>query len=106
MRFPALRRLLFESVLEAAGGRRRILDVAQVLACFGRAVLAVHGVVLPLDRERALIANLVEGPDNLVEVDVASSDGAEVPATARIAKGQRSEERRVGKECRDRVSPK
>src|SRR5690606_18515966 len=39
-------------------------------------------------RERALIANLVEGPDNLVEVDVASSDGAEVPATARIAKGQ------------------
>jgi hypothetical protein len=48
--------------------------------------------VLPLDRERALVADVVERDDDLLEVDVAAADAAEVPVAARVA------ERRVAAE--------
>jgi hypothetical protein len=46
---------------------------------------AVHAHVLPLDGERALVADVVERDDDLLEVDVAAADAAEVPVAARVA---------------------
>ena len=49
---------------------------------------AIHTNVLPLDRERALIANLVEGHYDLLEIDVAATHRTEVPLAAGVAKGR------------------
>src|SRR5437762_1577115 len=51
----------------------------------GGAVLAVHAAVFPLDREGAVIADLIERPRDLLEVDLASARRAEVPAAAGVA---------------------
>ncbi len=48
-------------------------------------MLAVHADVLPLDRKRALVIDLVERADDLLEVDAAASQRAEFPEAARIA---------------------
>ena len=56
----------------AAHERERIL----------RAPLAVHPGVLPLDRERAFVADPVERAEHPLEVDVAVAGGDEVPAAA------------------------
>ena len=48
-------------------------------------MLAVHATILPLHRERALVAGLVEGPDDLLEIDAAAARRTEVPAPAGIA---------------------
>ena len=45
--------------------------------------LAVHAGVLPLDRERPGVADLVQRAEELVEVDVAVAGRDEVPAAAR-----------------------
>ena len=44
-----------------------------------RPVLAVHPGVLPLHREGAVVADVVEGPDQLPEVDLSVPGGAELP---------------------------
>ena len=45
---------------------------------------AIHSAVFPFDRKRALIADVVEGYDNLFEVDVASTDRPKVPKAPRV----------------------
>ena len=74
-------------VEEAAGGGEAhlLLDEAGGL---GGAVLAVHAGVFPLDRERAVVADLVEGAGDGVEVDLAAARRAEVPAAAGVAEVQ------------------
>ena len=41
---------------------------------FRRTVLAVHPAVFPLDRKRALIANIVQSDDDFLEIDIAVAD--------------------------------
>src|SRR5262249_48384408 len=60
--------------------RRREVGAANELQRLGSTPLAVHAAVLPLDRERTCVADLVECPEELVEVDVAVTGGDEVPA--------------------------
>ncbi len=47
-------------------------------------MLAVHPAVFPFDRQRPLVADVVERDDDFLEVDVAVPDRAEVPEAARI----------------------
>jgi hypothetical protein len=39
----------------------------------------------PLDGERAGVADVIEGDDDVLELDVAATDGAEVPGATRVA---------------------
>src|SRR5262245_59614420 len=55
-------------------------------------MLAIHPVVLPLDRERAAIADLVERAHDLLEVDRAAAGRAEVPPAAAVAEREVSAE--------------
>src|SRR5437868_5933425 len=50
-----------------------------------RAGRAVHATVLPLDRERALVADPIERPEERLEVDVAVPGRDEVPAARLLA---------------------
>src|SRR5205807_8308804 len=68
-------------------GRRLEVDLFHEGGGFGGAVLSVHAAVFPFDRERALVADVVEGDDDLLEVDVAAAGGAEVPVAARVGEG-------------------
>ena len=54
-------------------------------AGFAGAVFAVHGAVFPLNRQRPLVADGVEGPDDFLEVNFTPPQAAEVPVAARIA---------------------
>src|SRR5262245_13970300 len=53
-----------------------------------RAVLAVHGRVLPLDGERPRVLDPVQRPDQCVEVHVATPGRDEVPAAGRFTELQ------------------
>src|SRR5829696_7524194 len=50
-----------------------------------RAPVAVHAGVLPLDRERAAVADSVERAEHLLEVHVAVAGRDEVPAATLLA---------------------
>ena len=52
---------------------------------FGGAPFAVHAHVLPLDRQRAVVADPVQRAEQLVEVDVAVAGRDEVPAAVAVA---------------------
>ena len=55
--------------------------------------------VFPLDRERAVVADGVQGPGDLLEVDLAAARRAEVPAAAGVAEVQvRAEDARLAVE--------
>src|SRR5262249_4908726 len=56
-------------------------------ARLGRAVFAVHARIFPFDAQRALIADVVEGDDDVFEFDIAVAERAEIPEAARIGKG-------------------
>src|SRR6478736_5722133 len=56
--------------------------------------LAVHAGVLPLDRERPLVADPVERPEERLEVDVAVPGRDEVPAALRLAEVEMTAEDR------------
>src|SRR5439155_1415661 len=60
------------------------IDLLHKRARFGRAVLAVHSRIFPLDAQRALIADVVQRDDDLFEVDVAVAERAEIPEAARV----------------------
>src|SRR5262245_55828761 len=66
--------------------RRFEVDPFHEGARLGSAGLAVHAAVLPLDGERAGIADVVEGADDLFKLNAAAAEGAEVPEAARVAK--------------------
>src|SRR5690606_39734462 len=61
------------------------VERADVRRALGRAVHAVHAAVFPFDRQRPAVADVVQGDDDLLEVDVATTDAAEVPVAARVA---------------------
>ena len=44
-------------------------------------MLAVHAAVLPLDAQRALVADVVERDDDLLEVDVAVAEASGSPSS-------------------------
>src|SRR5436305_605323 len=52
---------------------------------FGGAVFAVHAGIFPLDGKGTVVADVVQRPRDLLEVDLASTGRAEVPAPTRIA---------------------
>src|SRR5689334_8349924 len=49
------------------------------------AVLAIHADVFPLDAERSLITYVVQRNNDLLEVDVAVTETAEIPVASRVA---------------------
>src|SRR5690606_31311175 len=49
-----------------------------------RAAQAVHAGVLPLDRDRALVADRAEGTERVLPRNVAVAGGDEVPAAPRV----------------------
>ena len=68
------------------------------------APVAVHAGVLPLDRERALVADPVQRAEQVLEVDVAVAGGDEVPAARLLAEVQvPAEDRAAAVEALDRV---
>jgi hypothetical protein len=48
-------------------------------------VIAVHLPVFPFDRERAGVAQVVERADDLLELDAAAAEAAEIPRAPRVA---------------------
>ena len=79
--------LLAERFVEDAVGLREVEGLDE-LAGFGGAELAVHGGVFPFDGERALVADDVQRADDLLEVDAAAAQAAEIPAASRRAEVQ------------------
>src|SRR5690349_15589993 len=59
--------------------RRREIRGLDLRACLTRAELAVHSDVLPLDRQRARIPSAVQRANDLLEVDLAAANAAELP---------------------------
>src|SRR4051794_26635941 len=70
------------------GVRRPEVHRLHERARLARTGLAVHADVLPLDRERAVVACRVEVPDDLFELDLAAADRAELPEALRVAERQ------------------
>src|SRR5690606_18619419 len=69
----------------------------------GGAVQAVHAGVLPLDRDRAVVADRGQRAERVLPRDVAVAGRHEVPAAARVAPGQvRAEDARA---ARGRADP-
>src|SRR5919109_1097514 len=77
-------RLLRERGVERDLGGREVRAAHEGERVRG-APVAVHPRVLPLDRERPLVADPVEGPEHLLEVHVAVARRDEVPSPARLA---------------------
>src|SRR5690606_21208442 len=84
---PSVAPVLGEGRVERRG-RWREVEAAAERRRLGGAVDAVHAHVLPLDREWPLVADVVEGDDDLLEVDVAAAHAAEVPVAAGVADGR------------------
>ena len=64
---------------------RREIEVLDEPGCLGGSVLTVHATVFPFDRQGALVAGLVESPDDLLKIDAAAARRAEVPAPPWVA---------------------
>ena len=67
-------------------------DLLDVFERFLGAEPAVHTLIFPFDGERTGVVDIVERANDLFEIDVSASDGAEFPSAAVIA------ERQVGAE--------
>ena len=59
-----------ESVIErlVGGGEIEAADQGQ---CLWRALLTIHPIVLPLDRQRALVTDVIQRAENALERDTA-----------------------------------
>ena len=55
-------------------------------------MFAIHPAIFPLNAERAGVADIVEGDDDVLEVDVAVAERTEVPVPARVAEGNMAAE--------------
>src|SRR5690606_23514317 len=80
--------LPLKRVLKAAAGSRRRIQRLDKGARLPGAKLPVHGVILPLHGQGARVADVVEGPDDRLEVDAAPARRAEIPSAAGITEGQ------------------
>src|SRR3954452_7966806 len=95
--------LALEGGVEGAAARREVRR-AHERQRVRRAPVAVHARVLPLDRERALVADPVQRAQERLEVDVAVAGGDEVPAALVLAEVQvAAEDRAAPVEALDRV---
>src|SRR3954447_2704425 len=65
--------------------RGREVRLAQEADGIRRAPFAVHARVLPLDRQRAVVADAVEDAEERLEVDVAVTGRDEGPAAVGLA---------------------
>ena len=74
-----------EGRIEEPAGRLEAHLLLDEPSRLGGAVFAIHAAVFPLDRERAVVADVVERPRDLLEVDLSAAGRAEVPAAAGIA---------------------
>src|SRR5215204_3060184 len=70
------------------GGRRLEVDPPHEGRRLPGPVHPVHAGVLPLHGERAVVADAVQRPDDLLEVHPAPAHRAEVPAAAVVAEGE------------------
>src|SRR5579859_318589 len=60
------------------------IEIADEGAAFRCAMDAVHAAVLPFHGERSSVADIIQRHDDLFETNVAATDGAKTPETARI----------------------
>src|SRR5579871_3981435 len=71
------------------GSRRRgEIESLDELACLLRAEVAIHAGIFPLDRQRPLVADVIESTNNRFPVDTTAAGRAWLPAAPRIAVGQ------------------
>src|SRR5665647_245853 len=70
---------LTERLIEYAVPRGEI-KVAGEAQCLWRPQVPTHPGVLPFDRQRSLVSDLVQRPDHRLEIDVSPPWGDEVPA--------------------------
>src|SRR6516165_7985874 len=82
-RLPLL--LLFKGCVERGDTGGEIIRLL-IPAGLGGAMDPVHSGVLPLDRERAPVPDVVQRDDNLFETDVTVTNRTEIPIPAMIAK--------------------
>src|SRR5947209_3595963 len=80
--FPPL--ALLERGVEGLLGRREVEALDEGSGLRG-AVGAIHAAVLPLDRERPIVADAVQRAHDLLEVHAAAARRAEIPAPSGIA---------------------
>src|SRR6218665_2185520 len=71
--------------VECVGGWLEVQPLAEGRT-LGGAMHAVHAVVFPFHRQRALVAAVVERDDDGFEVDHAAPHAAKIPIAPRIAK--------------------
>src|SRR6476661_7498742 len=70
------------------GGRQLPQERSHELLRLARTVLAPHTGVLPLDRDRAGVADVAKGAEGVLPGDVAVAGRDEVPAAARVTPRQ------------------
>ena len=98
-RFPVLLHRVVEC--EARRSELGLPDESQGL---GSATVPIHAAVFPLDRQRTGVTDLVQRPEQLVEIDVTASGRDEVPAAGTVAEGEvRGEDRAAAVETTLRV---
>src|SRR5438128_2436105 len=74
------------------GARRLEVHRAHELARLLGAGLAVHADVLPLHRQRTIVLDRVQLADDLLEVDPAAAERAELPRAIRMAEREMATE--------------
>src|SRR3712207_860255 len=81
--------MLFPSECRVEGARRRLeVQPPDEGGRLPRPLNAVHAGVLPLHRERTVVADAIQGSDHRLEVHAPSSDRSEVPAPAMVAESE------------------
>ncbi len=72
--------------------RGRKVERPQEVARLARPELAVHRRVLPFDRQRTLVPDTIQSPDDLLEGDAAPAERAEIPEALGVAERQMAAE--------------
>jgi len=76
--------ILAESSVEGQCAGREI-DPFDEGARFGGTHFAVHAAVFPFYRQRPVVTDIVQSPDDIFKIDTAAADASEVPVPAAIA---------------------
>lgn len=64
------------------------IDLADECRGFRGAVNPVHADILPLDREGSPVGDIVQGDDDVLELDVAVAERPEIPVPARVSEAR------------------
>src|SRR6266498_2754528 len=79
--------LLLERIVERHGRWCKIKPAHQ-RECFGGALVAIHSVVFPFDREWPLVVDIIQRAEDTLERHAAATRRHEVPAAPMVAEEQ------------------